>query len=126
MLHEYIEKVRSGLQIFDDYGLAEQIDFTAEIRPGSQAILKAAVILIDTSELYIRDFLIARGNIQHLSYAYQYQKRDGALIFRYDNAKHRPPLGFNEHRHDASGDIIPADPPAINSLVMEIIDTATR
>jgi hypothetical protein len=97
-LHEYIEQVRSGLQTLDDHGLSERIDFSTEIRPGGQAVLKATVAFIDTSELYIREFLIEQDTIQHLSYAYQYQKQDGTLIFRYDNAKHRSPLGFDHQK----------------------------
>jgi hypothetical protein len=125
-LHESIEQVRSGLQTFDDYGLSERIDFSAEIRPGCQAVLKATVTFIDTSELYIREFLIEQGTIQHLSYAYQYQKQDGTLIFRYDNARHRPPLGFDRHKHNSDGNIVPAEFPPIEFLVLEIIDYVTR
>jgi hypothetical protein len=124
-LRDYLEQVRSGLQTFEDYGLSEQIDFAAEIRPGSQAVLKASVKLIDTSELYMREYLLEKGTVQQLSYAYQYQTQDGMLIFRYDNAAHRPPLGFDNHKHDAAGRIIPAEPPNIEVLVQEIIDYMT-
>lgn len=125
-LRDYIEQVRAGLQTFEDYGLSEHIDFAAEIRPGSQAVLKAIVKLIDTSELYIREYLLAKGTIQRLSYAYQYQNQDGTLLFRYDNAAHRPPLGFDSHRHDVDGRIIAAEPPNIEVLVQEIIDYMSR
>ncbi|MBE9140593.1 hypothetical protein IQ254_25900 [Nodosilinea sp. LEGE 07088] len=125
-LRDHLERVRSGLQTFEDYGLSEQIDFSAEIRPGAQAVLKAAVKLIDTSELYIREYLIEEGSVQQLSYAYQHQAPDGTLIFRYDNAAHRPPLGFDHHKHDTDGSIIPAEPPSIEGLVQEIIDYVTR
>jgi hypothetical protein len=125
-LRDYLEQVRSGLQTFEDYGLSEQIEFSAEIRPGSQAALKAAVKLIDTSELYLREYLLEKGTVQQLSYAYQYQKQDGTLIFRYDNAAHRPPLGFDNHKHDTDGRIVPAEPPSIEVLVQEIIDYITR
>ena len=125
-LRKYLEQVRSDLQTFDDYGLSEQIGFSAEIRPGSQAVVRATVTFIDTSELYIREFLIEQDTVQHLSYAYQYQQRDGTLIFRYDNAKHSPPLGFEQHKHEADGNIVPAELPRIEFLVLEIIDIITR
>jgi hypothetical protein len=79
LLREYLEQVKSGLQIFEDYGLSEQIDFSAEIRPGSQAVLRATV-----------------------------------------------QLGFDNHRHDTDGRIVPAEPPSIEVLVQEIIDCMTR
>ncbi|MEB3289074.1 MAG: DUF6516 family protein [Leptolyngbya sp.] len=125
-LREYLEQVKSNLQTFEDYGLSEPIDFSAEIRPGSQAVLKVTVQLIDTSELYLREYLLEKGAIQRLSYAYQYQTRDGKLIFRYDNAAHRPPLGFEDHRHDTNGRIAPAAPPSIQALVQEVINYMTR
>lgn len=125
-LRDYLERVRSGLQIFEDYGLSEQIDFAAEIRPGAQAVLQASVKLMDTSELYIRAYLLEKQTVQPLSYAYQYQTQEGTLIFRYDNAAHRPPLGFSDHKHDADGRIVPAEPPSIEVLVQEIIDYMTR
>ena len=57
-LRDDLEQVRSGLQTFEDYGLSEQIDFSTEIRPGAQAVLQASVKLIDTSELYMRAYLL--------------------------------------------------------------------
>ena len=125
-LRDHLEQVRSGLQTFEDYGLSEQIDFSAEIRPGSQAVLKATVKLIDTSELYLREYLLEKEMIQRVSYAYQYQTQDGTLIFRYDNATHRPPLGFDNHRHDSNGQIVPAELSNIEELVQEIIDYMSR
>lgn len=125
-LRDYLEQVRSGLQTFEDYGLSEQIDFFTEIRPGAQAVLQASVKLIDTSELYMRAYLLETGTVQQLSYAYQYQTQAGKLIFRYDNAAHRPSLGFDNHKHDTDGRIVPAEPPGIEILVQEIIDYMTR
>ncbi len=36
-------------------------------------------------------------------YAYHYQDATGILIFRYDNALHRPPLEQREHKHTSTG-----------------------
>jgi len=35
-------------------------------------------------------------------------------------------LGFDNHKHDTDGRIIPAEPPSIEVLVQEIIDYITR
>ena len=56
-----------------------------------------------------------------MSYVYQYQNRYGELIFRYDNAAHKPALGFKEHKHTSSKDIIKAELPEIVDLVDEVI-----
>jgi hypothetical protein len=125
-LSDYIDEFKDCLQTFDDYGLSTRIDFSAEIRPGSQAFLRARIQFIDTSELHIREFLLEQGTIQHLSYAYQYQRQDGTLIFRYDNAKHRPDLGFERHKHQPDGSIIPANLPDIEFLIIEIVDHISK
>ena len=54
-------------------------------------------------------------------YAYQYRKKNGKLIFRYDNAVHKPDLGFKEHMHTADGSIRQAKAPDIKELVDNII-----
>ena len=51
----------------------------------------------------------------------QYQDREGNLIFRYDNAKHRPDLGYEAHKHLADGSISAAALPDIFDLVDEIL-----
>ena len=56
-----------------------------------------------------------------MSYGYQYQDREGNLIFRYDNAKHRPDLGYEAHKHLADGSISAAALPDIFDLVDEIL-----
>jgi hypothetical protein len=56
-----------------------------------------------------------------VSYAYQYQNREGKLIFRYDNAKHKPSLHFIEHKHTSDGEIVAAKPPDLSDLVDEVI-----
>ena len=56
-----------------------------------------------------------------MSCAYQYQDKDGNLIFRYDNAIHKPDLGFNEHKHTKDGDIIRASLPDLSDIMDEII-----
>ncbi|MEA2115024.1 MAG: DUF6516 family protein [Thermodesulfobacteriota bacterium] len=62
----------------------------------------------------------ANTELRHLSYAYQYQDREGNLIFRYDNAAHKPKLEIPEHRHSPDGiDIV--DPPDMAELVDEVI-----
>ena len=126
LLRDYLGEVEERLHTFDDYGLSDRIDYSADIRPGAQASVRATVLFVDASELYLREFLIGQGQIRHVSYAYQYQRADGHLIFRYDHARHRPALSFEQHRHGADGSITAAQRPSIEALVTEIIDYITR
>ena len=48
--------------------------------------MKAEIVLVDGSVLFVREYIDAKYKIEKVSYAYQYQDREGKLIFRYDNA----------------------------------------
>ncbi len=69
----------------------------------------------------MREYIDSKYGIEKLSYAYQYQDRDGNLIFRYDNAAHKPALGSPEHKHVAGGNIELATPPEMFDLIEEVI-----
>jgi hypothetical protein len=48
-------------------------------------------------------------------------ERDGDLIFRYDNAVHRPALEFKEHKHIKGGVIIEAILPDVSDIMDEVL-----
>jgi len=121
-LHKYCEKIRNALEKFDNYGLSESADFQEEIRAGKQAIINAEVKLINSSVLVIREYIDAKYKLERLRYAYQYHNAEGILIFRYDNAAHKPSLDFKEHKHLFDGKIIYASPPDIFDLLDEIME----
>ncbi len=54
-LNEYLSALRSGIERLDTHGFAESIDFHEELRAGKQAIVKAEIVLIDSSLLIIRN-----------------------------------------------------------------------
>ncbi|MEA1966985.1 MAG: DUF6516 family protein, partial [Thermodesulfobacteriota bacterium] len=85
------------MEKFEDYGFSEYFDFHQEIRPGKQAVINVTVVLVNNSVLYIKGYIAAKYKLEILAYAYYYQKKDGQLIFRYDNAKHKPSLPSREH-----------------------------
>ena len=120
-INEYLASIRHALSRFNDYGFAESIVFQEKIRAGKQAIVKAEIVLVDGSCLIIREYIDSRYGIEKLSYVYQYQDREGNLIFRYDNAAHKPNLEMAEHRHSSDGIEIVA-PPEMADLVDEVIE----
>ena len=69
----------------------------------------------------IKEYIDGRYGINRVSYAYQYQHRDGRLIFRYDNVAHRPALGFEDHKHFSDGTISEAVLPDISDLIDEVL-----
>ena len=122
-LQKYIDQFRNALEKLLDFGLTESFNFEQEVRPGRQAVINAEVVLINEIILYIRAYIDAKYKITLMSYAFQYQKKNGKLIFRYDNAAHKPTLDFKEHKHLESGETIEASPPDPLDLIDEIIES---
>jgi len=71
-LNEYLAALRQQIERLDTYGFAESINFHEELRAGKQAIVKAKIVLIDGSVLFIREYIDAKYRIAKVSYAYQY------------------------------------------------------
>ncbi len=121
LLNEYLNRFRKGIQKLENYGYADSVGIREEIHANKQAILNVKVVLINQSVLHIKEYLDAKYRINRVSYAYQYQDRTGRLIFRYDNAAHRPVLGFNEHKHTSDAATYGAALPDIFDFVDEVI-----
>jgi hypothetical protein len=120
-LSEYLRNLRQAIEKIENYGFSESIDMRQEIRAGKQAVINIHIVLVDGSSLFIKEYVDARYKIEKVSYAYQYQNREGELIFRYDNAKHKPALQFFEHKHVSGGDVVAARPPDLSDLVDEVL-----
>ena len=121
LLSNYLQLFRQGIEKLENFGYTESIEIKEEIRPNKQAIIKAKIILVDKSVLYIKEYIDAKYKIEKVSYAYQYQDSDGRLIFRYDNAVHRPALRFKEHKHIKADVIIEASLPDISDIIDEVV-----
>jgi len=121
LLRNYLELFRRSVGKLENYGYTESIEIKQEIRPNKQAIIKANIVLVDGSLLHIKEYIDAKYKIEKVSYAYQYQDRNGGLIFRYDNAVHRPALGCKEHKHTKDGVIIEASLPDTSDIIDEVV-----
>jgi hypothetical protein len=75
----------------------------------------------DGSLLQVEEALIAkRFTIIKVRYSYHYQRADGTLVVRYDNAPHHPELpGFPNHKHTPT-EVEPAEPPDLSEVLKEI------
>jgi hypothetical protein len=54
-------------------------------------------------------------------YTFHYQNAQSALRFRYDDAEHRPGLGFQDHKHTPST-TIPSEIPSLQDVLDEIVN----
>lgn len=82
LLRNYLQLFRRGTEKLEDYGYAESIDIKEEIRPNKQAIIKARIVLVDSSVLHIKEYIDAKYKIEKVSYAYQYQALLSGIIFQ--------------------------------------------
>ncbi|HLO47835.1 MAG TPA: DUF6516 family protein [Kamptonema sp.] len=125
-LNEYIQVVQTSIYLLDDYRLAKEIEIASTFDQPSIVLFTSKVILIDDSELYVREYLEKLKVIEKVSYSYQYQAANKALIFRYDNSQHKPALGSEDHKHQQDGSIVPCQMPSINQIIDEVIDYITQ
>ena len=94
-LHEYLDFFHSAVGRIDNYGFAESIEINEEIRASKQVAIRVKIVLVDQSILLVKEYVDTKYKIEKISYAYRYQTEEGQLIFRYDNARHKPNLEFN-------------------------------
>lgn len=73
----------------------------------------------DGSTLHFREFVDMTHAEPRIMYAYHYQDEDHNLIFRYDNAVHRPALPQSKHKHTRSA--IEVSPIPTLSIVLDQI-----
>jgi len=94
-----------------------------ESRPGDQGYLTGELIFVDGSQLHFREFLDSvEGNVEKLMYTYHYQSIDTTLIFRYDNALHRPTLPSLEHKHSSHGIQLHFSP-VLEDVLLEVVES---
>ncbi|MEZ4768484.1 MAG: DUF6516 family protein [Caldilineales bacterium] len=120
MIQAYFDQLK---HIVDSYAAASFVldaRVSFELRPGDQGYLLGSMLFLDQSLLHFREYLdVAEGRVNRLSYSYHYQDSEDRLVFRYDNALHRPALLALEHKH--SGDTIVASPaPSLEVVLSEI------
>jgi len=88
--------------------------------------IRLKLVWSDGSELHVREFIDLAAHPVRLSYAYHYQTAGQQLIFRYDNARHKPDLGFANHRHASDGSITQVPTvPDLGQIVTEVVNTMT-
>ena len=93
-----------------------------EVDPRSslQGFIAGILQFDDGSTLHFREFVNVAHNAPKLMYVYHSQDAATNLIFRYDNAAHKPALPQPEHKHTPSSvEIFPA--PELTEVLDEIL-----
>lgn len=86
------------------------------------AILQVRLRFYDNAVLSVVEEIERTGlrDARRLAYQFYYQHRDGALMFRYDDAPHHPHLASFPHHKHVGGSVIDADPPDLAGILREI------
>ena len=86
------------------------------------ASVRGTLYFPDGSVLHLREYVKAQKTIERYMYVYQYQDREGVLVFRYDNSPHFPDLPtFPHHKHDGSeSNVIKSTQPQFKRVLEEI------
>ena len=121
MIQTYFGQIKKVVDRFTDLPFVLTLRVSFEVRPGDQGYIVGEVLFTDRSRLYFREYLDVVGSaIDKVMYVYHYQTQDAQLIFRYDNARHRPPLTRREHVHRPD-QVDPADAPTLQDVSLEIV-----
>jgi hypothetical protein len=120
VLSDYLAQIRALLDRYSRAAFVLDVGVSSEVRPGDQAYLNGVITFVDGSELHFAEFLDASSQtVDKLMYRYHCQDGSGQLIFRYDNARHQPPLLSSSHKH-LPEQVVASDTPALEDVLAEI------
>lgn len=100
---EYVRGIGNVLDAVVTAGEAVLVNIQIDQRSSLRGFIAGLLQFNDSSELHYREFIDISLSEPRMMYAYHYQDANNDLIFRYDNAKHRPALPQAEHKHTPKG-----------------------
>jgi hypothetical protein len=119
---EYARSISDVLDAAVSAGHASLTSLQVDHRSPLRGLISGSLVFEDGSELHFREFVDATMDEPRVMYAYHYQDAGGTLVFRYDNAAHRPGLSHPEHRHAPEG-IAASTAPTLAQIIDEILET---
>ena len=122
LLTEYFAKLVKDIEECSKTNLIVDSELHIDCRTEKIGIIKGTITFLDNSCLFFTEYLDVRYEIEKLMYSFHYQQKDGTLIFRYDNAYHKPRLSFTSHKHLPSGKIIQSVIPELNDIFEEVME----
>lgn len=117
---DYAQAIEDVLASLIVTGEATSIDLKVDQRSSLRGFIMGILQFSDGSELHFREFLDISRDEPRLMYAYHYQSPEKTLIFRYDNAAHRPPLPQPEHKHTKTN-VKASSAPTLAQVIDEIL-----
>ena len=100
---EYIHSIEEVMNRAIASGDATLVSLQVDQRSVVRGLISGSLQFDDGSTLHFREFVNISQAEPKVMYVYHYQDTSNTLIFRYDNAVHRPALSQPAHRHSRSG-----------------------
>lgn len=120
VISAYFARIKGIVDLFGTARSVLATEVSFERRPNNQGYLHGLVIFVDNSRLYFKEYVSATEGFEKRSYSYHYQDAHNYMIFRYDNAAHKPVLPYREHKHLVEGEIVQAKSPSLEEVLAEI------
>ena len=118
MIQTYFTLIKRVIDQYAAISFVLEAQMHFDMRRGDQGYLAGTVIFADDSKLHFSKYVDQTGEVvDKLMYTYHYQDTGNQLIFRYDNALHKPALSSVEHKHLA------APVPTLDEVLAEIATT---
>jgi Family of unknown function (DUF6516) len=117
---EYVQDLEKALHATIASGEGILLSLQVDQRSAVRGFVSGSLQFPDGSTLSFREFVDISQAEPKLMYAYHYQDASNILIFRYDNAVHRPALPQSGHKHTQSG-IEVAPVPTLSVVLDQIL-----
>jgi hypothetical protein len=116
-LERRLEDIRAALKQIDWFSTDEQVDYDLDASSGT-LFLRGKISMFNDTILEFTESITPGW----LRYRYQYMRKDGGLIFRYDNIGHYPDMiTFPHHKHYPDR-VVESEPADLRRVVEEIIE----
>jgi hypothetical protein len=118
-LRQYLERLRDT--IYSRREIEVEYLRVEEVLPGRLGAIGGRLRFYNDSLLAFDETVIEQGIVLvKTDYAYHYQRADGTLVFRYDNAPHHPEVStFPDHIH-IEGSVEAVEPPDLSEVLRRI------
>jgi len=99
LLTEYLQYFTNAINEYSKTGFIITSEVKIDARTEKIGIIKASLMFHDDSKLFVTEYIDLRYKLEKLTYSFHYQDKNRRLLFRYDNAVHKPVLSFQNHKH---------------------------
>lgn len=122
LLSEYQAQFAEIIGRYAQTGLIIISELVIDARTPNLGMVKGALGFADGGRLLFTEYVDTRYRLEKLTYSYHCQDASDRLLFRYDNAAHKPALLYACHKHLPSGEIIESSVPDLSSVLDEVLE----